>query len=127
MLGFITISKDGKDPEDTRYHCARCGAFLTDGASRVNINGADQHSYVNPSGIRCNFMTFIDAENVAASEEMFTEHTWFPGYGWRFLACGQCYAHLGWKWETTSSGREPDSFLGLLTDSVESVQPDPDE
>jgi cereblon len=119
MLAFIRIpSRD--DGRRVRYHCASCGTFIVTDDERVSVMGAQEHSYVNPAGIRCNFITFLTCEHVLVGDTLYREHSWFPAYGWRFTVCGSCSAHLGWKYDAIAPERYPPEFFGLL---IRSLQP----
>jgi cereblon len=89
----------------------------------VRINGAENHSFLNPAGVRCNFTTFANCENVLVHDRLHTEHSWFPGYGWRFLLCSACSQHLGWKYDAVRPATRPRAFFGVLFDAVR-VDPD---
>lgn len=120
MIGFVKI----QGPDNNKlhaYYCSVCGAFIADSSTRLRLNGADQHSFVNPSGILCNFMTFMDCENVFEHEDLFVHHSWFPGYGWRFLTCSVCFQHLGWKYDALADHVRPSQFFGVLRDAVKSA------
>lgn len=122
MLGYIKISRDDEDKKGKNYHCVRCGAFISTSSALVAINGATDHSYVNPAGVRCNFLTFHSCDNILEHEDLFLEHSWFPGYGWRFLTCSSCYSHLGWKWDAVKQRMTRESFYGLLIEAVQTVE-----
>jgi len=121
MLAYIKSSAHDDGRERRNYHCAQCGAFITQSGALVSMNGSREHSYVNPAGIRCNFMTFLASENTVALEDLYMEHSWFPGYGWRFLICESCLQHLGWQYEAVQEVDSPRIFFGVLTHSVKSV------
>ncbi|MBI5248453.1 MAG: hypothetical protein HY912_03065 [Desulfomonile tiedjei] len=121
VLGYVKTEQD--DKHKTAYHCAWCGVFICHSGALVKLNGTDSHSFVNPSGVRCNFRTFRDCENVVFHEELYLEHSWFPGYGWRFLVCANCFHHLGWKYDAARQKIELPEFFGVLIDAVES-EPD---
>jgi hypothetical protein len=63
-------------------------------------------------------MTFGHCENVVAHEDLFLEHSWFAGYGWRFLLCGICFQHLGWKYDGLNARTNPETFFGILVGAV---------
>jgi hypothetical protein len=119
MLAHIKIKTDDKKKASKAYHCVSCGTYITNSAATVEINGSEDHSFVNPVGIQCNFHTFIECENIRISDEIFLQHSWFPGYGWRFLVCGACSLHLGWKYDAMAGNVRPKSFFGVLISSVE--------
>jgi hypothetical protein len=116
MIGYVKIGKD--DKKGTVYHCSTCGAAIAHSAAIVKIAGAEEHSFVNPSGIRCNFRTFAACENVLIHRDLFVQHSWFGGYGWRFLNCEVCLQHLGWKYDAVGKKTGVESFYGLLVDAV---------
>ncbi len=118
VLGYVKTEKDDEKSKNA-YYCAWCGAFITHSEALVRINGADSHSFVNPSGVRCNFRTFHDCENVTIHEELYVAHSWFRGYGWRFLMCGKCFHHLGWKYDAVEKSIAPKGFFGVLDNAVE--------
>jgi len=118
MIGYVKFSKE--DPKDRKiYHCAHCGAFITDSDAAVRIQGSEDHSFMNPVGILCNFTTFLSCENVLVHEDLFLQHSWFLGYGWRYTLCAICLHHLGWKYDAVKDGMRPRSFFGILIQSVE--------
>jgi hypothetical protein len=123
MLAHVKIKADDNKKASKVYHCARCGTYITNSTTAVKINGSENHSFVNPAGIQCNFRTFVECDNVLISDEIFLQHSWFPGYGWRFLVCGACSQHLGWKYGAMVENVRPKSFFGVLTKSVEELEP----
>ena len=121
MLAYVKSSDDDTH-KNRRYHCAHCGAFITESGALLTVNHASEHSYVNPAGVRCHFMTFAHCDNVLVDRELYLEHSWFPGYGWRFLVCSTCYQHLGWKYDAVAEAVEPEGFFGVLLRSVSAAQ-----
>ncbi len=119
MLLHVKIKTDDKNKASKAYHCASCGTYITNSEATIKINGSEDHSFVNPAGIQCNFRTFAECENVLVSEEIFLQHSWFPSYGWRFVVCSACSWHLGWKYDTMAGKVRPKSFFGVLTNAVE--------
>ncbi len=122
MLGYVKITRDDEDKKTKNYYCAQCGAFISHSAALVAINGSTDHSYVNPAGIRCNFLTFAYCENILEHLDLFLEYSWFPGYGWRFLTCSSCFSHLGWKYDAVKEEASPEYFFGVLTELIQAVE-----
>jgi hypothetical protein len=118
MIGYVKI-KGPDDAKSRAYHCSVCGAFIAHDGAAVQLNGSDTHSFVNPAGIQCDFMTFIDCMNVVEHADLYLQHSWFPGYGWRFLTCRTCLQHLGWKYDAVIGAASPQSFFGVLVEAVE--------
>jgi hypothetical protein len=115
MILFIKI---GKNDDNAVYKCAQCGAPIASSGSVFKINGSFEHSYTNPAGILCNFITFNDCENIISHPDLFLENSWFSGYGWRFVNCGVCMSHLGWQYYAVGVVKMPATFFGLLVDKV---------
>jgi len=124
MIGYLQLPDDDKDKSGKEYRCSMCGALIARSGDLVKINGTDTHSFINPSGIRCNFRTFSQCENILADERLFMEYSWFPGYGWRFLICSSCSWHLGWKYDSVNQEMQLQEFFGVLTQAVEEVSRD---
>ncbi|XP_031632675.1 protein cereblon homolog [Contarinia nasturtii] len=66
-------------------------------------------------------------EAVTVSGDLTSEFCWFPGYMYRYVYCGYCTKHLGWKY--FSKNLMPRSFLGLsgnciYFDNVSNLQTD---
>lgn len=120
---FAYVKTSGDDARDRRrFYCAACGAFIAESGALLALNQATEHTYVNPAGVRCHFMTVERCENVLVGHELYLEHSWFHGYGWRFLVCGRCYQHLGWKYDAVDDSVIPADFFGVLVRTVRSVQ-----
>jgi len=121
MIAYVKFRQGDKHNKRRDYHCARCGSFITHSGAAIRLNGSEEHSFINPAGILCNFITFEYCENVIVHTELYTQHSWFPGYGWRFLICGACNLHLGWKYDVLTKRRRPPNFYGVLIEVLESV------
>lgn len=117
MILYLQIADDEHDKSQA-YHCTVCGVLIARATAAVRINGAHKHSFVNPAGIQCNFYTFVTCTNVLEHHELYEEHSWFPGYGWRFLMCARCLHHLGWKYDAVHPDRHPESFFGVLINAL---------
>lgn len=111
--------KTDSDRKNRReFNCASCGAFIAQTTDLIMIEGAQSHSHINPAGLRLNFVTIGQWDNALAGQELYLEHSWFNGYGWRFMVCSRCMAHLGWVYDALTTGLSPSSFAGLLISSV---------
>jgi hypothetical protein len=121
MLLYVKSQDDG-NKSGKSYHCSRCGAWIAHENAMITRNGSEKHSFVNPVGVRCNFITFGHCENIKVDDKLHLEHSWFPGYGWRFLVCGRCLQHLGWQYDATGSDSRPQVFFGVLIDSVDPAE-----
>jgi hypothetical protein len=123
MIAYVKSTRDDNENRKN-YHCAHCGILIAHGSSLIAVNGAREHSYINPAGVQCNFMTFSHCDNVIVHEDLYLEHSWFAGYGWRFLICEGCFQHLGWKYDSLGKTGRPDGFFGVLIGSVKAVSGD---
>lgn len=79
--------------------CRRCGHRVTGEASRIAVNGSHTHAFFNPAGILFELGCFRKAPGCSVHGEASSEFSWFAGYRWRIALCGQCAAHLGWRFE----------------------------
>jgi len=99
--------------EDERViRCAACGAPVTKERSRISINGAHEHEFMNPSAMRFTVQCFADAPGCTPEGERSSVWTWFPGFAWQIEACLTCRAHLGWSFHGARS------FYGLIRDRL---------
>jgi hypothetical protein len=119
MIGYVKLQSDSDKKEPKLYLCSQCRTVITHSEALIQLNGAQNHSFTNPAGVRCNFMTFSHCDNVIVHEELFLRHSWFPGYGWRFLVCGACLHHLGWRYDSVLDAVRPETFFGVLIDAIE--------
>ncbi|MEJ7600208.1 MAG: cereblon family protein [Kofleriaceae bacterium] len=92
--------------------CAPCAHRLSERAYRSEINGAHEHTFVNPGGFLHHLGCFVAAPgciHVGATEQAFT---WFPGWSWQVALCGQCRAHVGWLFRCGGGQLRPPLPLG---------------
>lgn len=62
--------------------------------------------------------------DLRVGSQAFTEASWFPGYSWRFLSCGRCGAHLGWRFELHGHDHDDhpdhiDAFNGFIINKLQ--------
>ncbi len=99
------------DPRDLL--CKTCRSRISHEDHRIEVNGAHEHTFVNPAGfvhrIGC-FATATHLGEVGRPEEAFS---WFPGFSWQVVACKTCRTHLGWIYRC-----EGDRFTALLLDEL---------
>jgi hypothetical protein len=74
----------------------------------------NRHVFVNPSGIECDFQTFVSCPGAIALGDPTAEHTWFSGYVWSMAFCRYCGQHLGWYYQGMSQISRPTEFWGIL-------------
>lgn len=82
--------------DDEALRCIACGHRITDRAYCSEMNGAHEHTFVNPGGIVHHIGCFVaapGASHIGSTEQAFT---WFPGWSWQVAVCGNCRAHVGW-------------------------------
>ena len=93
--------------------CRKCRAHVTENRHAVAINGNHLHTFFNPAGIVFEIRCFSQARGCVVHGEATGEFSWFAGYVWRYALCGNCLAHLGWKYESREN-----SFFGLIKDKL---------
>jgi len=121
MLSYVKLGENREGFDFNRFYCVQCGSFLTTTHHAFPLKGAFHHSHVNPAGIRCDFMTFAQCENVVADSQLYEDHSWFSGYAWRFLFCSNCLCHVGWRYDPVGSLEMGRSFYGLLASALHLV------
>lgn len=89
--------------------CSNCGHRITSESDAIQVAGQHRHSFKNPAGIDYTIGCFSKANGCFTMGEPTLEFTWFPGYSWSYSACGKCYTHLGWFFQSGDS-----SFFGLI-------------
>ena len=95
------------------FHCLHCSLAVSTSDRVLEIEGKRRHIFINPTGIECDFLTFISCPGAYAFGAPTMEHTWFPGYQWRPALCRGCGTHLGWHYEALPDLR-PREFWGIL-------------
>jgi len=117
MFFYVRIA--GEKSDSTRqYVCRNCGLRITGSKSIIHVDGEYNHTRVNPLGRICSFMTVVRCENVIIDELLYLEHSWFTGYGWKFIVCCNCLLHLRWRYESIKTEMNPGNFYGILSESV---------
>lgn len=114
------VEIDRSPSEATRlrepYRCARCGEPITTKRERITVDGAHEHTFVNPAGIVYRIGCFRTAVGCECSTERTAEYAWFAGFAWALARCRRCALHLGWSF--TSIPDERESFFGLVLERL---------
>lgn len=120
----ITLTNGGAadaDPEhdtlvarEVWVRCASCGARIAPESARIDVDGAHEHDFMNPSGIRFRIAFFALAPGCMPEGERSTVWTWVPGCAWQIALCKACGTHLGWSFHR--EGIAP--FHGLVRDRI---------
>ena len=93
--------------------CATCGQRITDDVHRIEMNGAHEHTFVNPHGFAFVVGCFAVATGCSYLGGTETAFSWFPGFSWQIAACRRCRSHLGWIFRTAG-----EQFHGLITTAI---------
>lgn len=99
---------DEKERLEKRLFCAACRRPVTHESERIRVQGAHEHTCVNPHGLTYRIACFREASCLAEAIAT-TGDTWFPGYAWSVALCRHCRAHLGWRFEAPG-----ERFHGLI-------------
>ena len=75
-------------------------------------------SYVNPHGYLHETITVYSAKHVLSRGTPTARDSWFPGYLWTIIVCGNCRQHLGWKFTASEPHLKPPKFFGLTSQSL---------
>lgn len=102
---------DASDTQEEAWiRCAACGARLAPSRARLEVNGAHEHEFMNPSGLRFVIACFGVAPGCMPEGERSTVWTWFPGRAWQVALCKACGTHVGWSFHA----EELSPFHGLV-------------
>jgi hypothetical protein len=108
-------SERGTDTtDDDSLRCAVCGHRITSSSYRIEMNGAHEHTFVNPGGFVHHIGCFAAAPgciHIGDTQEAFS---WFPGWTWQIALCARCRAHLGWIFRCPPGAQ----FHGLILSAI---------
>ena len=96
---YSTIEDElNEETVDKNWHilCAECSQAITGDSECIEVNGAHEHTFVNPSGIIFQISCFAKVSGTNISCDATEQWSWFKGYSWRIVCCGRCGTHLGW-------------------------------
>jgi hypothetical protein len=105
------IKQQRKDREKKKelILCRNCSHVITSLDRKIEIDGKHVHTYKNPAGIVYTIGCFSAAGGCFNFGDPTDEYTWFPGFAWCYSNCLNCFAHLGWFYQ--SGDRH---FYGLI-------------
>jgi hypothetical protein len=112
-----SIDQETDLEEDKGLYCTACGFRITSWGERISVDGAFEHTFVNPGGYVYRIGCFRQAPGCFDAEEPTDEHSWFKGCAWQYAVCGGCLAHLGWVYTSAAGER----FHGLILDRLSSA------
>lgn len=99
------------------FLCRACETEISDSRALFSMRASSAvQVFPNPYGQMRTIITLTEARSVIVTGAPTTEFTWFDGYCWQVVYCGDCRAHLGWFFETGEG--EPKSFFGLLREAL---------
>jgi hypothetical protein len=110
------LSEDAEtETEEEKWvRCAACGARLAPQRARLEVNGAYEHSFMNPSGLRFVVACYSSAPGCVPEGGPSSVWTWFPGRAWQIAVCKQCGVHVGWSFHADDAA----PFHALVRDRV---------
>ena len=106
--------EESETEEERWLRCAACGGRITPERARIDVDGAHEHEFMNPSGLRFRVACFAAAPGCMPDGERSTVWTWFPGRAWQIALCRGCGSHVGWSFHR----EEASPFHGLICDRV---------
>ena len=101
--------------DPTPVRCAACGYLVTTTGARLAVDGAFEHTKVNPHGLVFVIVTYGEAPGCRPEGDVHHYWSWFPGKGWQIATCARCRTHLGWVFVSPAAA----SFHGLIVDRIE--------
>jgi len=103
-----------KSKEERPLCCVHCRHPITRSIFKISVQGAFEHTFLNPAGQVFRLGCFQSADGCLVIGEPTLEWTWFQGFQWQVALCGQCLNHLGWFYR---SGDGP-GFFGLIAEAL---------
>jgi len=95
--------------------CRACANPITTPTAAIDMAGAHQHRFSNPTGQAFTIGCFRSAPGCRVEGEAWRQYSWFPGYTWQIALCGRCACHLGWRFQADTR------FYGLISKKLRSV------
>ncbi len=109
-----SLEEENFDPRGL-IRCRICRTPITHQQERIHIDGAHEHSFVNPHDIQFHLGCFHSAPGCSISGQPTPAFSWFQGYYWQYALCSECQEHVGWYYENANQ----DSFFGLILTKLE--------
>jgi hypothetical protein len=109
-----TLEQEHPEEKREKILCKVCQHPITSHKKKIEIQGIHQHVFCNPAGFLYEIGCFSSADGCVNKGSPILEHTWFPGYFWRYALCSNCFFHLGWFFQSKN-----DSFYGLILENLE--------
>ena len=63
-------------------------------------------------------VTLREATNLEAVGRPQRENSWFNGYAWTIVYCGECGDHLGWLFTAARRELQPRRFYGIRRSAI---------
>ena len=108
---------DKIEPGDHALVCVACGHIITNDDFRIEMNGAHEHTFVNPGGFQHHIGCFNAAPGCAYTGNTESAFSWFPGWTWQVAVCARCRAHVGWIYRNAG-----EQFHGLIVAALRRIQ-----
>ncbi len=113
----LTDAQVGERVEkERRLFCATCRNLITTQDNRINIQGGQEHTFMNPHGYQFHIGCFRDTRGCANVGQEVSAWSWFRGFTWRITLCGSCETHLGWLFRAPN-----ECFHGLILNRLTSL------
>jgi hypothetical protein len=107
------IKDEPSDRVERQLVCAACGQAVTHPRLRIEVNGAHEHTFINPEGVIYRIGAFSAASGAVDVGPPSTYFSWFAGHAWRVAICKRCTVHLGWSFRAEGS-----RFVGLILERL---------
>ena len=96
--------------------CVECLYPITRNRERIEVNERHEHVFANPHGYIFHIGCFAQAQGCVAAGQATNYFSWFPGYAWQVVCCGQCLTLLGWAFHSAES-----QFWGLILEKLTAI------
>ncbi len=98
--------------EPKQFRCKTCQNPVAFEVDIIQIGDIPSDTaQVNPHGFIHEVITVHHVQNIFITGEPEPADSWFPGFCWRYLICGECTEFLGWSYHRPTE--QMMTFAGL--------------